>query len=155
APPILPRIGRPPVSRVLTAGRGAVLNALAIGGLPLRLQWYHDGTPLTGMTNQWLAFTNCLPTDAGNYQLVANNDFGSATSAVAVVAIAIPRPALKSPTKNAQTLSFTIDTITGVLYIAEFQDSLFPTSWTELDRHLGNGSSIVITDANAMSQARF
>jgi len=130
------------------------MNALAIGGLPLRLQWYHDGALLPGMTNQWLPFTKCLPADAGNYQLVANNDFGSATSAVAVVTIAIPRPVLQSPTKNGQTLSFTVNTITGVLYISEFQDGL-SSSWTELDRHLGNGSPLSITDNNASAQARF
>jgi hypothetical protein len=155
APPILPRIGRPPISRALTTGQNALMNALAIGGLPLRYQWYRNGTLLVGRTNQWLAFTNCQPGDAGNYQLAAINDFGSVTSAVAWVTIAIPQPALKSPLKNGQSLSFTLDTINGVLYISEFQNGLAPGNWTEFDRRLGIGGSEVIADTNALPQTRF
>jgi len=48
----------------VTAGQSIVLNALAVGGLPLRCQWYRDGEPLAGKTNQWLAFaafTRAMP----------------------------------------------------------------------------------------------
>jgi hypothetical protein len=88
APPILPRIARAPVGRALNVGDNVVFNALAVGGLPLRFQWLHNGVPLPDRTNQWLAMANVSPADAGNYQLVATNDFGAVTSAVAVVTIA-------------------------------------------------------------------
>jgi hypothetical protein len=154
APPIPPHIGRPPLSRVLIAGRDAVLNALPIGGLPLRCQWYKNSNLLSGRTNQWLALTNCQFPDAGNYQFVAMNDFASATSAVAVVTVVLPPLTLKSPGKNGTTFSFTLETFTGPTYITEFANTpLGP--WTELERRPGNGSLQVITDTNAPFQPRF
>ena len=155
APPILPRIARPPLGRTFQVGQSAVMNALAIGGLPLRYQWYRNGELLTGRTNQWLPFTNCQPGDAGNYQFIAMNEFGSATSTVAVVTVAIPRPALTAPVKNSTTVSFTLATVSGVFYVSEFRDELTSGNWTEFDRRLGTGASEVVTDTNALSQTRF
>src|SRR5262249_3540052 len=154
APPIPPRIGRPPLSRVLTAGRDAVLNALPIGGLPLRCQWYKDGNLLPGRTNQWLAVTNCKVSDAGNYQFVAINDFASVTSAVAVVTVALPPLALKSAVKNGQTFSFSFDSFFGVAYITEFASTPFGPGWTLLEDWRGDGLPHTVTDTNLTSQPR-
>ena len=155
APAIPPRIGRPPLSRVLQAGQGAVLNALAIGGLPLRFQWYRNNLPVGGKTNQWLAFSNCQLTDAGNYQLVAMNDFGSVTSAVAVVSVAIPRPTLKPAARIGNGFQFSLETFSGVLYVFEFQNGLASGNWTELERRIGVGGTETITDPNAVTETRF
>ena len=155
APPILPRIGRPPLSRVLQAGQSAVMNALAIGGLPLRYQWYRDAILLTGKTNQYLWFTNCQPGEAGNYQFAAINDFGSVTSAVAIVSVTLPRPALKPLGRNGNGFHFTLNTFNGVLYITEFQTGVSSGVWSELERRIGAGVTETFTDPNATTQARF
>ena len=155
APPLPPRIGRPPLSRALKTGDNVVLNALAVGGLPLHFQWYRDGVPLAGKTNQWLGLTSAHPRDAGNYQLVAINDFGATTSAVASVTVSLPQPVLKSPARGTNGFSFTFDSISGVIYVSEFKNALVPGAWTELERRLGIGGIEVVTDTNPDGAARF
>jgi hypothetical protein len=155
APPIPPRIGRPPLARLVTAGQSIVLNALAIGGLPLRCQWYRDGKPLAGQTNQWLAFGSVRPGDAGGYQLVAMNDFGSTTSAVAVVTVNLPQPALKSPARGGGGFQFSFNSIGGVIYVVEFTGALGSGTWTELERRIGIGGLEIVTDASAGGGNRF
>jgi hypothetical protein len=155
APPIPPRIGRPPLARLVTAGQSIVLNALAIGGLPLRCQWYRDGQPLAGQTNQWLAFGSVRPGDAGGYQLVAMNDFGSTTSAVAVVTVNLPQPALKSPARGGGGFQFSFNSISGVIYVVEFTGALGSGTWTELERRFGIGGLEIVTDASAGGGNRF
>ena len=155
APPIPPRIGRPPLARLVTAGQSIVLNALAIGELPLRCQWYRNGEPLAGQTNQWLAFGSVRPGDAGGYQLVAMNDFGSATSAVAVVNVNLPQPALKSPARGGGGFQFSFNSISGVIYVVEFTGALGSGTWTELERRFGIGGLEIVTDASAGGGNRF
>jgi hypothetical protein len=139
----------------LQAGQSAVMNAMAIGGLPLRYQWYRDGILLVGRTNQYLWFTNCQPSEAGNYQLAAINDFGSVTSAVAVVSVTIPRPALKPLGRNGNGFQFALNTFNGVLYITEFQTGVSSGVWMELERRIGGGATETISDNNATTQTRF
>lgn len=153
--PVPPRIGRPPFGRALKTGNNVVFNALAVGGLPFHCQWYQDGLPLPGKTNQWFALSSAHPSDAGNYQLVAMNDFGSATSAVAFVSVSIPQPMLKSLTLSSNGFSFTFDSVAGVIYISEFKNMLEPGAWTELERRFGAGTTELVTDANAVDVARY
>lgn len=155
APPIPPRIARPPLSRAVMAGQDAVFNALTVGGLPLRYQWYRNGTAVAGQTNAWLALADVLPGDAGDYQLVALNQFGSATSAVATVTVAISQPRLESLSVASNGFRFSFQSIAGVLYIAEYRDQVTTGAWTELERRFGAGGVEVVTDANAGGEGRF
>src|SRR6185295_18895384 len=104
--------------------QGAVFNALAVGGLPMSHQWLRDGVPVAGQTKASLTFASILPGDAGNYQLVAMNEFDSATSTVAVVTVNLPQPLLKSLGASINGFSFTFQSILGVLYVVEYKNSL-------------------------------
>jgi alpha-tubulin suppressor-like RCC1 family protein len=68
---------------LLSAGQTVIFNSQAVGSLPLRFQWYWNGTPLAGQTNRWLAFTAAQLNQRGEYQVVVTNSFGSSTSQVA------------------------------------------------------------------------
>ena len=66
----------------LVTGDAWTFNSPAvIGDPPLTYQWYQDGQPQASSTT--LTFASLIPTDAGQYQLVVTNSFGSATSTVA------------------------------------------------------------------------
>lgn len=149
APSIPPRIGRPPSGRTVMAGQPAVFNALAVGGLPLAHQWLREGLSVVGQTKASLIFTNVLPSDAGDYQLVALNDFGSVTSAVATVSVAIPQPLLQVAGTSSNGFTFSFASIAGVIYITEFKADFAAPAWTELERRFGSGGLEVVTDATA------
>jgi hypothetical protein len=68
-----------------------VLSASVFGGLPMGIQWYKDGSLFPGATNLSLTLFSVLPSDSGNYTLVASNSGGSVTSAPIVLAV-IPVP---------------------------------------------------------------
>jgi sugar lactone lactonase YvrE len=155
APPIPPRIGRPPLGRTLKAGDHVVFNALAVGGLPLHYQWLRDGLPVAGQTNQTLTLTNAHPSEAGDYQLVAMNTFGSTTSAVATVTVNLPQPALKSPARGGGGFQFSFNSISGVIYVVEFTGALGSGTWTELERRFGIGGLEIVADASAGGGNRF
>jgi parallel beta-helix repeat protein len=78
--PVLPEIVSQPASLTVPAGGTAVLSGSATGSLPLTLQWYLNGKALDGDTLSSLVISNVQATDAGIYQLVASNYWGSTTS---------------------------------------------------------------------------
>jgi Immunoglobulin domain len=58
-------------------GDEAVFEVGSIGAAPLEYQWRHDGEPLPGATNAILTLTNVTLEDAGNYDVLVSNQFGS------------------------------------------------------------------------------
>ena len=71
-------------------GSNAVLRAELVGTPPFSFQWWKDGAPVPEGTTSTLPLRNVHGGDAGQYQLVVTNDFGSITSAVARVTVREP-----------------------------------------------------------------
>lgn len=71
-----------PSSRIVGAGSNLVLAATAGGEPPLSLQWYHNGAPIAGANGMTLVLGANGIFDAGQYLLIAGNNFGSATSSM-------------------------------------------------------------------------
>jgi hypothetical protein len=155
APPVPPLIGRPPTGRTLTVGQSATLNAFAVGRWPMRYQWYQNGLLLAGQTNHWLTLTGMLPSQAGDYVLVAANDSGMTTSAVASITVKIPGPVLASPANATNGFRFSFISIRDVIYIVESRENVAAGPWTELERRIGIGGIEVVTDASPGSASRF
>src|SRR5208283_336117 len=84
-----PVITNQPSGLVLTAGSNAVFKVAASGASPLAYQWQFNGTNLVntmqviGVQSNTLTISSVLPANAGNYQVVVTNIFGSVTSGVA------------------------------------------------------------------------
>ncbi len=82
-------ITTPPVSQSVLLSSNVTFSAAATGTAPLNAQWYFNGTPLTdggrisGSSTTNLNILDVQASDAGPYQLVVTNNYGSATSAVA------------------------------------------------------------------------
>lgn len=64
-----------------------MLSAYAVGVPPMSYQWRRNGVAVAGATTTALSMANAVLADAGNYDLVVTNLYGSATSAVAVVTV--------------------------------------------------------------------
>ena len=94
-----PRVWKQPVSRAVLVGQTSILRAGVLGALPVRYQWLFNSTPLPGQTNVWLALANLSTNQFGGYRLVAANDFGAVTSAVA--SVVIPPALVSAPRSRA------------------------------------------------------
>jgi outer membrane protein assembly factor BamB len=84
----LPTITSQPQSHTNVAGASITFNVAAMGSAPLSYQWRFSGLPLAGQTGTNLTLSNVQSTNAGNYDVVVANAFGSVTSAVATLTVA-------------------------------------------------------------------
>ena len=66
------------------------ISAPVVGLGPITFQWLLNTAPVTGATNDSLVIASAGPANLGNYQLVAANRAGSATSAVVNVSFLDP-----------------------------------------------------------------
>jgi alpha-tubulin suppressor-like RCC1 family protein len=76
-----------PANQTVTNGATARFHARAVGLQPMRYQWQFNGANLAGATNGDLTTTNIQGRNVGDYQLVAANALGMATSKVARLSI--------------------------------------------------------------------
>jgi hypothetical protein len=91
--PIPPSITLQPAGRTLLSRSSATLTAEAVGTSPLFFQWYKDGEPVSGATNNSLFLPNLQISDSAVYTLMVTNSAGSTSSDPAeLVVIARPEP---------------------------------------------------------------
>ncbi|MCL5096222.1 MAG: immunoglobulin domain-containing protein [Candidatus Omnitrophica bacterium] len=83
-----PVITRQPQSQVAVPGDDSVFHVSAVGEEPLAYQWLKDNAPLSNATNANLLLADVQVADAGDYQVVITNSFGSTTSVVASLTVA-------------------------------------------------------------------
>ena len=79
----LPAFDAQPVSLSDYIGSTVGFSAHAVGTAPLTYQWFFSGGALNNANNSTLSLTNVGTGQAGNYWVVATNEYGSATSQVA------------------------------------------------------------------------
>src|SRR5262249_24996113 len=86
-----PFITQQPVSRNAMPGQAVSFSVAATGSPPLEYQWRKDGQPLvndahlTGVATATLTIDPVSPADAGSYDVVVSNSFGSTTSVIATL----------------------------------------------------------------------
>jgi len=82
-----PQITSQPTNEIVPPGGTAQFSVSATGQAPLSYQWWFNQTNfLAQATNSTLTLTNITLAQAGDYSVVVVNDFGSITSALAVLA---------------------------------------------------------------------
>ncbi len=96
---------QPPARQIQPPGGNAIFSILANGTEPLTYQWFKDGAILPGATNAWLHLAGLAAADAGGYQVLVANDYGSVTSRVALL---IVRGATYAPEIVVQPVSQTV-----------------------------------------------
>jgi hypothetical protein len=82
-----PSISIPPQSQFVMPGVTVTFTVTAAGTAPLAYQWRKSSAPLSGATTNGLALASVSTNDAGSYDVVVTNTFGSVTSAVATLAL--------------------------------------------------------------------
>ena len=89
-----PSISIPPLSQSAPAGSTIILGLSGAGDSPLSYQWLFNGQLVPGSNTNSLAITNAQDVNAGPYQVVISNGFGSITSSVATVTVTPSSPSV-------------------------------------------------------------
>jgi uncharacterized delta-60 repeat protein len=84
-----PLILTQPANQYGNAGSNATFSVSAFGASPLSYQWYKAGAVLNGATDSSLILSNLQSSDAGNYNVVVRNAFGSVTSSLATLTLTL------------------------------------------------------------------
>ena len=104
-----PTLSQPPVSLSVINNSNATFSAVAAGTAPLAYQWQFEGVNLTdggnlsGSATPNLLLTQATAANAGGYDLVVSNPWGSITSSVVTLTVTYPPTLLTQPV--SQTVS--------------------------------------------------
>lgn len=82
-----PFISSQPLGQTVGPGQAATLSVTPGGTAPWTCQWRKEGAPLAGATNTALTMTNVQVADAGRYDVLVSNTWGSITSSVALLTV--------------------------------------------------------------------
>ena len=99
-----------PTNRTVLAGSNAIFTVAATGFAPPNYSWYSNGValanggPVSGATSATLTLANVQTTDSASYQVLVTNNYGSATSSVAVLTVLLPVQIVGQPASQAVLL---------------------------------------------------
>jgi hypothetical protein len=149
-----PAITTQPQNKTVVAGASATFSVSAIGTAPLTYQWRFNGTNLTGATASTYTRSNAQLATAGNYNVIVSNVLGSATSAVANLAI-VNAPLLVSAHLAADhSFSFTVSGDIGFNYVIEGSTNL--SNWLTVTTLSNATGQTIFADTNTSAfPARF
>jgi hypothetical protein len=99
-----PAITAQPQSQAASPGSNVTFTVTATGASPLSYQWLFNETNAIGLNTNFYSISNVQFTNAGNYSVIVTNNFGSATSSVAVLTVSnFPPSIITQP--QGQTVS--------------------------------------------------
>lgn len=87
---VMPSLTSHPRSLTNLVGTTAFFTAAASGEPAPAYQWRFNGTPIPSASNHVYRIARAGYTNAGNYDVVASNTFGSVTSSVATLTVLLP-----------------------------------------------------------------
>ena len=99
-----PLISGEPQSLAVMEGGVAAFSVAAGGSQPLSYQWLRDGGAIAGATTSELTMNGVTSHEAGGYQVVVANAFGSVTSVVATLTVKVP-PFISAQPQNTSVLA--------------------------------------------------
>jgi sugar lactone lactonase YvrE len=85
-----PTITIQPGTLAIAEGSNGVLGVAAFGAAPLNYQWSFDGSNLNDATNAVLAINNVTAANAGGYQVMVSNAYGSILSLIGALQLQAP-----------------------------------------------------------------
>lgn len=139
-----PAIVTPPSSLTVVTGSNALFSVTARGTGPLAYQWRKGGIPRVGQVGTTYALSNVTSNDAGPYDVVVTNLYGSVISSVATLTVVSPPSILVQPTGGNFAAG-------GPLTLSVTADGTAPLSyqWRRNGGNVAGGSSAVYSLASA------
>jgi uncharacterized repeat protein (TIGR01451 family) len=143
-----PVISLDPTNIIVSQGSAANFQVLATGAPPLTYQWLFSGTNLPGATSTLLSIANAQAINIGNYQSVASNPGGSATSQVAHLTVLIS-PVIQVANAPGTNVAVAVGSVSGLTYRLEYKNSLEDAAWIPVQPPVpGSGGPIILLDTN-------
>jgi len=101
---IPPAISQQPSTLTVLEGQNAMFTVAATGDTPMNYQWRFNGTPVGGSTASNYSITGAATANAGSYDVVVGNTYGSVTSVVAQLTVLVP-PTIDGQPTNQNVLA--------------------------------------------------
>jgi len=143
-----PVITTQPTNQLLAPGTTAAFVISAVGTPPLTYAWQGNGLCLaddgriTGSQYAALSIANTGLCDAGPYQVIVANPYGSTTSSVAALSLNVP-PAFQTVTRTAGTLSLNWSAVLRQSYQLQFKDDLNQPNWNSIGAPLIASNAVI------------
>jgi hypothetical protein len=116
-PLVAPSIVTAPSPVTQYAGEYASMSVTAANIGPFTYQWQQDGANLLGQTNATISFAPIVATNAGSYQVIVSNAYGSVTSSPPALVTVLPvtsiTTALAAYWPFDETSGMTVADVTG------------------------------------------
>ena len=169
---VAPTILSNPQDQTVTNGDGVAWTVFAQGTGPLTYQWFFNNNLLGLETNATFAISNVIPAQAGNYQVVVANTYGSVTSTPAKLTVVLaPRvacsgdstvtfgnpwnftpPSLSDPSLSLQVVNTTTNVLCGNTFDATRQWVITDTNGAQVfctqTVHVQDPSAPILTCTN-------
>jgi hypothetical protein len=94
---VWPSIVQAPTNLTVLQGNAAAFSVTALGTAPFSYQWRKDAINISFSTNSSHTISGVTTNDAGNYDVVVSNPYGSVTSSVATLAVVLPPSIVQPP----------------------------------------------------------
>jgi uncharacterized repeat protein (TIGR01451 family) len=140
-----------PTNLIVFPGSNAIFLASATGVPSPTYQWLFNGANLSGATTTLLALSNAQPAQIGDYQAVASNAGGSATSSVAHLTVLVsPVIQVTGFGISGTNIAISLTSVSGLTYRLEYKNNLTDPVWIPAAVPVpGTGSIITLLDTNA------
>jgi uncharacterized delta-60 repeat protein len=138
-----PFITSQPPSRTKDAGQTTVFSVTVVGTPPLSYQWRKNAAALVGATAASLTLTNVQSSQAGGYDVVVGNTFGSVTSSVAVLTVTPPKIMVADGAMGFCTnqFGFNVNAAVGQAVVIEASTNLL--QWTAIQTNVVTSSGVI------------
>ncbi len=144
-----PSITLQPTNVIIFQGSNANFRVLASGVPSPTYQWLFSGTNLPGATATILSIANAQASNIGNYQAIATNVAGAATSSVAHLTVLIS-PVIQVASGPGTNVAVSVNSVSGLNYRLEYKNSLDDPGWLPIQPAvLSSGGTIILLDTNA------
>jgi hypothetical protein len=146
-----PAITSQPISLTVTNGSPAALSVAATGLSTLGYQWQqnatnlNDGGNISGSSSANLNILAAGATNAGNYDVIVTNIYGSVSSSVVTLNVVF---LFQSAVQNGSTVDFSFLTTPGLYYQVQYTTDLTSGTWTDLGPAILATSNVTTTSDN-------